>query len=305
MPCCGSSWRCPARAGLREPPGRRAVSRPRLALVAALWCLLCTATAAAAPPRIVSLAPNLTELLFAAGAGAQVVGTSEYSDWPPPARDLPRIGDAFRLDYEGILALRPDVAVAWQSGTPTEAVARLQRAGIRVVAVPVQSLEEIAAGIETLGRLAGTEDVAVAAAATFRSDVERLRNRHAGRPVLDVFIELDHRPLFTVTGRHLISEMVSVCGGRNVFASLPGLAPSVDLEAVIAARPDAILYTGPEQDPAALWRDWPGLPAVRDRNVLSVPGDLVSRATPRVVAGIEAICEALDGARARSGKDAG
>jgi iron complex transport system substrate-binding protein len=283
---------------------RRAVNRRVLAFVAALWFALGTAIAAAAPLRIVSLAPNLTELLFAAGAGEQVVGASEFSDWPPPARDLPRIGDAFRLDYEGILALRPDVAVAWQTGTPAEAIARLEQAGIPVVVVPVQSLEEIAAGIETLGRLAGTEGVAAAAAGGFRSDVERLRARHAGRPVLEVFIELDHRPLFTVTGRHLISEMVSVCGGRNVFASLRGLAPSVDLEAVIAARPDVILYTGPEPDPAALWRDWPDLPAVRDHNVIRVPGDLVSRATPRVVAGIETICGALDGARARSRTDA-
>ena len=280
------------------------MNRSALLLAAALCCACCAAAAAAAPLRIVSLAPNLTELLFAAGAGAQVVGTSEYSDWPPPARELPRIGDAFRLDYEGILALRPDVAVAWRSGTPTEAVARLERAGIRVVVVPVQSLEEIATGIETLGRLAGTQDIAATAADGFRAEVERLRARHAGRPVLDVFVELDHRPLFTVTGKHLISEMVAVCGGRNVFASLPGLAPSVDLEAVIAARPDAILYTGPDPDPAALWQDWPGLPAVRDGNVLRVPGDLVSRATPRVVEGIAAICEALDGARARGRRDA-
>jgi iron complex transport system substrate-binding protein len=260
--------------------------------------------AAAAPPRIVSLAPNLTELLFAAGAGSQVVGVSEYSDWPPAARGLPRIGDAFRLDYEGILALRPDVAVAWRSGTPAEAVARLERAGIRVEVVSVQSLEEIAAGIETLGRLAGTEAVALPAARQFRSEVDRLRAQHGGRPALDVFVELDHRPLFTVTGRHLISEMTSVCGGRNVFGSLPGLAPTVDLEAVIAARPDVILYTGPEPDPAALWQDWPDVPAVRDGNVLRVPGDVVSRATPRVVAGIEAICAALDGARERHRKTA-
>jgi len=274
-------------------------------LTAALSLALCAAAAIAAPLRIVSLAPNLTELLFAAGAGAQVVGASEYSDWPPQARDLPRIGDAFRLDYEGIVALRPDVAVAWRSGTPAESVARLEQAGIRVMVVPVQSLEEIAAGIETLGRLAGTETVADAAARQFRSRVEQLRGVHAGRPNLDVFIELDHRPLFTVTGKHLISEMVSVCGGRNVFASLPGLAPSVDLEAVIAARPDVILYTGPDPDPAASWQGWPGLPAVRDGNVLRVPGDLVSRATPRVVAGIEAICEALDDARVRRQRGAG
>ena len=272
------------------------------ALAAALLLGAHAAAAVAAPQRIVSLAPNLTELLFAAGAGSQVVGVSEYSDWPPEARDLPRIGDAFRLDYEGILALRPDVAVAWSSGTPAQAVARLERAGIRVEVVKVQSLEQIAQGIEALGHLAGTDAVAVRAAAQFRSEVAGLRARHAQRPVLDVFIELDHRPLFTVTGRHLISEMVGLCGGRNVFGSLPGLAPSVDLEAVIAARPDVILYTGPVADPASLWRDWPDLPAVRDGNVVGVPGDVVSRATPRVVEGIAAICGVLETARTRRAK---
>jgi iron complex transport system substrate-binding protein len=275
------------------------------ALAVVLAMAWCGVAPAAEPLRIVSLAPNLTELLFAAGAGAQVVGASEYSDWPPPARSLPRIGDAFRLDYEGILALRPDVTVAWRSGTPAESVARLERAGLRVEVVRVQSLEEIAAGIESLGELAGTQDVARPAAARFRSEVERLRARYGGRPALDVFIELDHRPLFTVSGRHLISEMVSVCGGRNVFGSLPGLAPSVDLEAVIAARPDVILYTGPDPDPASLWRHWQDIPAVRDGNVLGIPGDLVARATPRVVEGIEAVCEALDRARTRRAQEAG
>lgn len=270
-----------------------------MACAVAVLLVLATAAAAAAPPRIVSLAPNLTELLFAAGAGPQVVGASEYSDWPPPARALPRIGDAFRLDYEGILALRPDVAVAWQSGTPAESVSRLREAGIHVLVLPVQSLGEIAAGIESLGEMAGTAVTARAAAARFRSDVGQLRAAHAGRAPLAVFVELDHRPLFTVTGRHLISEMVAVCGGHNVFDALPGLAPSIDLEAVVAAQPEVILYTGPDPDPAALWRDWPQVPAVRDGNVLRVPGDLVSRATPRVVEGIEAICDALDGARSR------
>lgn len=275
------------------------MKRRRIAIAAMLALAWCGVAAAAGPLRIVSLAPNLTELLFAAGAGAQVVGVSEYSDWPAPARSLPRIGDAFRLDYEGILALRPDVAIAWRSGTPAEAIARLERTGIRVEVLTVQSLEEIAAGIEALGELAGTTGIAGPAADRFRSEVERLRIRHAGRPALDVFVELDHQPLFTVTGRHLISEMVSVCGGRNVFASLPGLAPAIGLEAVIAARPDVILHTGTEPDPAVLWSDWPDLPAVRDGNVLGVPRDLVSRATPRVVAGIEAICGLLEGARTR------
>jgi iron complex transport system substrate-binding protein len=273
-----------------------------VALVAAAVAALAAgapATTVGAGPRIVSLAPHITELLFAAGAGPFVVGATEFSDHPAAARKLPRIGDAFRLDYERIVALRPDFAVAWQSGTPAGALAQLQAVGVRVEVLRVQSLDDIAAAIEELGRLADTADTALSAAAAFRSGLADIRAQYAGRSPVRVFVELDHEPLFTVTGRHLISEMLSICGGTNVFAGLPGLAPSVDLEAVLAAAPEAILYTGPDRHPALHWRGWPEVPAVRNGDILQVPADLVSRATPRAVAGARAVCEALDGVRQR------
>lgn len=272
-----------------------------LAALAALTVAMVATGASAGPqsPRIVSLAPHITELLFAAGAGAQVVGATEFSDYPAAARGLPRIGDAFRLDYERIVALHPDVAVAWQSGTPAEVIARLEAAGLPVLVLPVQSLGGIATAIEDLGRLAGTSETALAAAARYRHELKRLETEYAGRAEVRVFIELDHQPLFTVSGRHPISEMVSVCGGRNVFESLPGLAPTVDLEAVLAAQPEAILYTGPDDDPARYWQRWPDLAAVRTGNVLRVPPDLVSRSTPRALEGVAAICDAIEGARSR------
>jgi iron complex transport system substrate-binding protein len=272
-------------------------------LLAVLAVLLVAASgpaaAGAAGPRIVSLAPHVTELLFAAGAGRFLVGTTEFSDFPAAARALPRIGDAFRLDYERIVALRPDFAVAWQSGTPAGALAQLEAVGVRVVLLQVTSLEDIAAAIDELGRLAGTAAQAQVAADRFRRELADIRAHYAGRSQVSVFVELDHEPLFTVTGRHLISEMVSICGGANVFAFLPGLAPTVDLEAVIAAAPEAILYTGPDVDPARRWRRWQEIPAVRTGNILQVPADLVSRATPRAVAGTRAVCEAIDGVRRR------
>lgn len=254
-----------------------------------------------AGPRIVSLAPHITELLFAADAGPLVVGASEYSDYPEAARRLPRIGDAFRLDYEGIVALRPDFAVAWQSGTPAGAIAQLESLGVRVVVLRIQSLDDIAAALEEIGRLAGTGPAAGPAASGLRRELADLRRDYAGRAPVRVFVELDHQPLFTVTGRHMISEMVALCGGANVFESLPGLAPVVDLEAVIAARPEAILYTGPDQEPARHWSAWPQIPAVAAGAVLRVPSDLVSRATPRAVEGVRAVCEAIEAARQRRG----
>jgi len=248
--------------------------------------------------RIVSLAPNVTELLFAAGAGARIVGASAYSDHPAAARRVPRIGDAFRFDYERILALRPDLVVAWESGTPTAAIVRLRTLGTRVVVLPVGSLDDVATAIETLGRLAGTGRIARRAAADFRARLERLRVDYRGRPALRVFIQLDDQPLFTVTDRHLISEIVSLCGGENVFAGLPGLAPAVDLEAVIVRDPQAILYAGYGMDPAGAWRRYTGITAVRRGNVFKIPPDEIARATPRILGGARRICESLDSARA-------
>jgi len=273
--------------------GLRAV----LAAFALIAGVSATAAADAAGPRIVSLAPHITELLFAAGAGPLVVGASEYSDHPEAARRLPRVGDAFRLDYEGIVALRPGFAVAWQSGTPAGAIAELESLGVRVVTLRIESLDDIAAAMAEIGRLAGTGPVAVRAAEDLRRELAGLRGEFAGRAPVRIFVELDHQPLFTVTGRHMISEMVALCGGVNVFESLPGLAPVVDLEAVVAARPEAILYTGPDPEPARHWSTWQQIPAVAAGAVLRVPADLVSRATPRAVEGVRAVCEAIESAR--------
>jgi len=263
---------------------------------AGVLALVANASPAAAP-RIVSLAPHVTELVYAAGAGGSLVGASEYSDYPPEAKDLPRVGDAFRLDYERIISLRPDLAVAWESGTPAASIARLETLGVRVVTLRVQALDDISAALVELGRLAGSVDVAEAAADRLRSGFTELRRRYTGRSPVRVFVQLDDEPLFTVTGRHLISEMVELCGGRNVFAGLPGLAPAVDLEAVIGADPEAILYLGTDPDPARHWSGWPDLAAVRLGGIRALSPDLVSRATPRALDGAREVCEAIERTR--------
>jgi ABC-type hemin transport system substrate-binding protein len=221
-----------------------------LAMIGACTLALAATATPSAVPRIVSLAPHVTELVYAAGAGSALVGASEFSDYPAAALNLPRVGDAFRLDYERIVSLRPDFVVAWESGTPAASTARLQALGVRVVVLSVQTLEDISTALVELGRLAGTSAVADLAADKLRQGFAELRQQYSGRPAVRVFVQLDDAPLFTVTGRHLISEMVGLCGGRNVFAALPGLAPAVDLEAVIAADPELILYAA--QLPLAL-----------------------------------------------------
>jgi iron complex transport system substrate-binding protein len=250
--------------------------------------------------RIVSLAPSLTEITYAAGAGAALVGTVEYSDYPAAARRLPRVGDGWRVDVEQVLALRPDLILAWTSGTPQATIEQLESVGLRVVPVSTFRLADVPAALRLVGRLAGTQSVAEVAAVRFEAEVLRLRERHAGARVLTVFIQIDDQPLYTVGGRHVLSEVAELCNGRNVFADLSQVAPQVDVEAVLARNPQVILSTDDTvADPAAGWRRWPQLAAVQAGAIYALPSDLVARATPRLVEGVAATCAALDDARRR------
>ena len=270
------------------------------------WAVVAASLLAVAPAgaegrlRIVSLAPSLTELAFAAGAGETLVGTVEYSDYPAAARTLPRVGDGWRVDIERVLALKPDLVLAWSSGTPQEVITRLQSLHLRVVSIQTYRLADIPAALRSIGRIAGTSAAAGAAAANFEAEIRRLRAAHTGARAVSVFIQIDDEPLYTVNGRHIISEVVELCGGRNVFAELPQLAPPVALEAVLARQPQVILSTDDTiADPRPYWQRWPRLAAVSAGTIYSMPSDTLTRATPRLVQGAQATCDALDDARAR------
>ena len=273
--------------------------RPRLASFVGV-VLLAGAAAQAAParPRIVSLAPHLTELVYAAGAGDLLVGVVEYSDYPTEARSLPRIGDAWRVDMERLLALQPDMVLTWASGTPDNVVERLDALKLTHREIATYRLADVPIALRTIGAIAGTPAVAEAAAAGFDREISELRRLHRSARPLSVFIQLDDQPVYTVNGRHIISEVVELCGGRNVFADLPQLAPPVSLEAVIAADPEVIVSTDDTiADPLAMWRRWESVRAVRTGAIYSLPSDTMARATPRLAAGTRATCAALDDAR--------
>jgi len=244
----------------------------------------------------VSVAPNLTEMLFAAGADDQVVAVSAFSDYPEAASRLPQIGDAFRLDYERIVAVAPTVAVVWETGTPAGVAERLQALGIRVVSIPTRRLDDIATGILAFGELAGTQEVAVAAARDFRARIAALRERYRGRAPVRVFVQIDDVPLYTVGGPHLISEILALCGGVNVFAESDAQALPVDLESVLARSPEVILSTDTDA-PAPYWARFGELPAVVRGNVYQSRGDLLARPSPRIAEGAADVCARLDEAR--------
>ncbi len=252
--------------------------------------------------RIVSLAPHATETLYAAGAGARVVGVVEYSDYPAAAKRLPSVGSYVQPDLERLVALRPDLVVIWQSGNAGTMVQRLQALGLTVYQTQPDHLEDIPATIEKLGRLAGSETEARRAAAAFRMRLAALRKHHAGRAPVPVFYQAWHQPLLTVGGDQIISDVIQLCGGTNIFAGLGSKAPSVSVEAVLAANPEVIVASGMGYDtPIGLneWRTWKQLLAVRRDNLFHVPADLMQRPTPRLLDGAELLCRHLETARGR------
>ena len=250
--------------------------------------------------RLVSLAPNLTELVFAAGAGDRLVGVSAYSDYPAAALDLPIVGDAFTVDHEQLMLLQPDALLVWQSGTPAHVVDELRQSGYHVEVIRTRSLADIAAALLRIGELSGTNDAAVLAATRYTDGLAELRARYADAEPLRVFYQVSRRPLFTINGEHFLSELIGLCGGQNVFADLDELAPTVDVEAIVARDPEVMLASDEAGDNAfAEWRRWPNIAANRYGNQFLMPADEIGRATPRLLLAGDAVCTALTEARRR------
>ncbi len=250
--------------------------------------------------RIISLAPSLTELLFAAGAGERVVAVVEYSDYPPEANALPRIGRHDMLDMERILALEPDLIVAWQSGNPRASINRLRELGLTVYSAEPRSLAEIPEHLEKLGTLAGTEEIATAASQRFTDTLNDLAQRFGNARTVRTFYQIWNQPLMTAGGNELINDIITLCGGANIFADIDLIAPKVSVEAVLLRDPEAIVASGMDQErPEWLdeWRQWPSLAAVAEENLFFVPPDLLQRHTPRALEGAIQMCDQLDSVR--------
>lgn len=283
------------------------------AVVAALVLLAALAGCArepAPPPgtaapaqRIIALAPHLAELVFAAGAGDRLVGVVAFSDFPPAVTALPQVGDAFRVDYEAVTQLRPDLVLAWTSGNPPETVARLRALGLRVVALEPERIDDVAVHVERIGDLAGTATMATAAADGFRARLAALTEAARTARALRVFVQITERPYYTVTDRHFLGQALRLCGGENVFGTLPGLTATVGLESILEAQPVVIIASdmgGAGPSPLAAWAAWPDVPAVASGNLYALDADLLSRPGPRILDGVAALCAVLEEVRRKA-----
>jgi iron complex transport system substrate-binding protein len=259
-----------------------------------------TVAVARPPLRIVSLTPGATEMLFAAGAGAQLIATVQYSNEPAAARAVPRIGDVAAIDMERLVALRPQVVIAWPAGGNPAQRAKIAALGIPLYQQQVARLSDLPGSLRRLGVLAGTAPVAERAATALEARLATLERTYgagtAGGPRPTVLLQVWNRPIYTVGGRHLMSDALEVCGARNLFADLSEPGPVVDTEAVIARNPDIILAAAPPGEGAAWVADWqrfPTLAAVRHHRVVAFENQALSRLGPSVLDATEELCRTI------------
>jgi len=247
--------------------------------------------------RVVTLAPHLAEIAFAAGAGAKLAGVSSFSRHPAEAERLPVVASHGRVDIERLIALRPDLVLAWQSGNSPLQVDRLERLGVRVFVTEARALADIPRIVRLVGALAGSAEVAEAHARQFENEVADLHKRYARERRVAVFLEIWHKPLLSVNGRHLISDALRLCGGRNVFSAAKTLTPLVSREQILDARPEAIVTGDFGSEALRAWRGLELVPAVRDRRIYAIDPDWLHAQGPHVLEGVRALCGRLELAR--------
>ncbi len=245
------------------------------------------------PQRIISLTPHLTELLFAVGAGAQLVGVDSASDYPAAARTLPRVGDYSRIQFERILALKPDLVLVWVGGNRAADIHGLKQMGMPVLHTQATRLDDVARLLRLIGQASGHAKEGEAAARDFSVRLAALRERSARQPPVSVFYQVWDRPLMTVGGAHWISDALTVCGARNVFADLRGLSPVVSREAVLKRAPALIVSGSDAPDMRRPWQRFASLPAVKNDAFVRVDADRLHRLTPRLIEGVAELCAAV------------
>lgn len=249
--------------------------------------------------RVISLAPHVTELAFAAGGGARLIAVDDNSDYPEAAKALPKAGSFRAIDLERIVAAKPDLLLVWLHGPSARQLEPLRQLGIPLFYSQPKRFADIPSNLRRIGQLLGSSAQAEQAARRFEQDLAALRQQQQGKSKLSVFYQVWDKPLYTLNGQHIVSDAIALCGGINIFARLPVTAPVVTDEAVIAANPQVILSAAMRHNDDLLkrWQRMPGIAAVQNRQLHQVNGDLLNRPTPRMIEGTRQLCAKLDLAR--------
>lgn len=256
-----------------------------------LFCLWLPLAAIAQPAqRVVSLAPNLTELAYAAGLGNQLVGVSAYSDFPPQAKKLEQVASWQGVNVERILTLKPDLVLAWRGGNPQRPLDQIASLGIPVLYLDPETIEQVAGALEQLAAYSPDPHIAKQAASQILQARDNLKKQYSRPHPLPVFIQFGTQPLFTASSKTLQSEIVSLCGAENIFADSRAPWPQISREQVLARQPQAIVISGGKQQKesvVAFWQPALNIP------VVTVDADWFSRAGPRIMLAAAQLCTQL------------
>lgn len=252
--------------------------------------------------RIAALSPGATELVFAAGAGEQVVAVVSFSDYPPRAREIESVGSHTRIDIEALLSLEPDLIIGWVTGNPEEQLERLESLDQTLFYLEPQNFADIADALEKLATLAGTADTGRQEAETFRDGMRQLRERYSSAAPVPVFYQVWDDPLMTVNDAHFIGRVISLCGGDNVYGDLQRQVPRISVESILSKDPEAIVAGGMGEENRAWleeWKAYENMSAVERNNLFFVQPSLIQRPTPRLLEGSRIMCRKLEQARER------
>ncbi len=259
-----------------------------------------------ASPDIISLSPGTTELLFAAGAGELIVGVDQYSDYPESVKKIPTVGGHPNVSVEAVIAKKPDLVVVWSVGKTPKAIQQIEALGVTTLHLDARNSNDIESAIRRLGIIAGTEEAADRAANQFVERLTALKKQYEQQKPVTVFFEIWRDPLMTISGNQIINSVIRLCGGRNIYENATASVPRVNLESFLSKNPEVILGSDPrgESDDALeslkkYWGRWDTLTAVREKQLFTVPSDLISRPTPRLLDGAEIVCEQLQSVRNR------
>lgn len=263
------------------------------------WCQATpTPPAPQSVQRIISLAPHATEIAFAAGLGDKLVAVSEHSDYPPAAKNIEKVANYQGIKIERILALHPDLVLAWPSGNPARELDKLKQLGLNIYYSETGSLDTIATNIEKLSQYADDPSVGTKAAADFRDQLRSLREQYRDARPVRYFYQLSLKPIITLAQDGWPTEVFRFCGGENVFEDSPSPYPQIGIEQVLVAQPEVIFTSRHAMANSTMWWRWEKqLPAVAKRHVWSLNSDWINRPTPRTLNAIKQVCDYFDQVR--------
>jgi iron complex transport system substrate-binding protein len=260
------------------------------------------------PQRIITLAPHLSELVDSAGGSERLVGVSAYSNYPTSVKQLPITSDARSIDLEKMKSLRPDLIIYWRGGTSESQIQSIKKTfnkDVQFIAVEPKKLSDIATDIETIGKALGTDLIAKKNADVLRLKISELRNKennqnkqtNISQRKVRVFYQVWAQPLMTLNKDHIISDIIQLCGGEQLFANEKVLVPTVSREAVIKANPEIIFTAVDNQKMSSDWSMWtsfPQLAATKNKAFVDLDGDIISRPSPRIMQGAQKICSEIN-----------